>query len=77
MTDTVDKSIDEQLEDILFKAAGGISNMAEDELKAIKNVILESLIGEDEVSRARDDKLRQSPPWQRNQLRKELRERLR
>jgi hypothetical protein len=31
------------------------------------------LIGDDEKSKARPDKLRQSPPWQRNQLRQELR----
>lgn len=34
---------------------------------------LNELIGEDEVSKARADKLRQSPPWQRNQLRAEMR----
>jgi hypothetical protein len=34
---------------------------------------VELLIGDDEKSKARPDKLRQSPPWQRNQLRQELR----
>lgn len=30
---------------------------------------IKEIIGEDEVSKARPDKLRQSPPWQRNELR--------
>lgn len=39
-------------------------------------LIEREVIGEDEISKARPDKLRQSPPWQRNQLRAEQRLRL-
>lgn len=39
------------------------------------SIFLEAL-GEDETSKARDDKLKQSPPWQRNQLRSKLRKAL-
>jgi len=35
--------------------------------------VRERVVGEDEVSKARPDKLRQSPPWQRNQLRNDQR----
>jgi len=40
--------------------------------KALDTLVFE-LIGKDEASKARPDKLKQSPPWQRNQLRNNLR----
>ena len=38
--------------------------------------VRERVVGEDEVPKARPDKLRQSPPWQRNQLRNDQRTKL-
>jgi hypothetical protein len=58
-------------------AETGIKNRQLDQAEqAINAYILGEvmeLIGDDEKSKARPDKLRQSPPWQRNQLRQELR----
>lgn len=41
-------------------------------LKLFRDGFME-IVGDDEISKARPDKLRQSPPWQRNQFQTKLR----
>lgn len=72
-------NFDERLDEIL--AVAMVNAMHEDwnnkkTLSEAKQAITElflSIVGEDEPSKARPDKLKQSPPWQRNQLRQQIR----
>ncbi len=50
-----------------------VMSIIRNEKLKLLSAVRERVVGEDEVSKARPDKLRQSPPWQRNQLRNDQR----
>jgi CRISPR/Cas system CMR subunit Cmr6 (Cas7 group RAMP superfamily) len=57
-------------EDVAIHAIAGLIAQSN---RALLEAVKAKVIGDDEPSRARPDKLKQSPPWQRNQLREKQR----